>query len=108
MSVAAINWAFEQAIKPATHKFVLVALSNFADSEGSVWPCILTLENMTGLNRKTIFEAMASLEESGLIADTGQRKGKTGQVKVYRIALQGRQDTTPKQYQERNSTEIGW
>lgn len=106
MSSEALAWAFKQAVKPSGAKFTLVALCECANYRtGRITPSIEHLCEITGQNRKTIIANVAELERQGLIADTGERVGRTKQIKVYQAAIQ----TVPKaeQSQERNSSENG-
>lgn len=106
MSSEALAWAFKQTCKSSSVKFTLVALSECANYRtGEIHPSIEHLSEITGQNRKTIIANVAELEESGLIVDTGERTGRTKQIKVYRLAIQ----TVPKteQSQKRNSSDFG-
>ena len=85
MSIEFLNLAFKAPVKPSSLKFVLVALSDFANEAGEAYPSIETLENKTSQNRKTILANIAKLIELGLARDTGERKGKTRQIPVYWI-----------------------
>jgi hypothetical protein len=85
VSVKALTWAFEQEIKPASVKFVLVAFADCVGMDGCGYPSIDAVCAKTSLDRKTVIAAFAKLEEIGVIADTGKRAGRTGQVKVYRL-----------------------
>ncbi len=85
MSVGALNWAFELDLKPSSLKFLAVALANNAGDESLCYCSIETLTRRTCQDRKTVISGMAELEARGLIADTGQRVGRTHGVKVYRL-----------------------
>lgn len=85
MSIEALNWALKQEIRPATKKFVLVVLANYASEWGKSFPSTETLCNRTCLNRKTVIASLDALEKDGSITDTGQRVGTTKQIKVYLI-----------------------
>jgi hypothetical protein len=85
MSLSAIGWALEQFIKPSSTKFVLVVLADSANQDGKVWNSVETLCRKTCQDRKTVIDSIDRLEEMGLLLDTGERKGKTGLVKVYRL-----------------------
>lgn len=86
MSIRALVWAFEQDIRPATAKFVLVAFADCVnDADGCGYPSVSVICKKTSLDRKTVLGALASLEQRGLIADTGRRAGATRQVKVFRL-----------------------
>lgn len=106
MSSEALAWAFKQDCKSASVKFTLVALCECANYKtGRIMPSVEHLTEITGQNRKTIIANVAELEASGFIRDTGERVGRTMQIKVYEATL----GTVPKaeQSQKRNSTENG-
>lgn len=103
MSSEALSWAFKLNIKPASVKFTLVALCECANYKtGRINPSVAHVAEITGQDRKTIIANIATLARMGVLEDTGERVGRTGQVKVYK-ALMG---TVPKaeQSQKRNSS----
>jgi hypothetical protein len=103
VSSEAVAWAFKQDIKPSSLKFTLVAMAECANYQsGLVFASTAHLCEITGQDRKTVLANQAELEKRGLIEDTGERTGKTKQIKVYRPVI----GTVPEteQYQERNST----
>ncbi len=63
MSVDAISWAFKCPIEDPTCKFVLVAVSNYADEDDKAWPSLNRLAKDTGYDRSTIGRALKRLEE---------------------------------------------
>lgn len=67
MSIWAVNWALNTDIANTTHKFVLVALSNFADDEDEAWPHVETLAAMVSVSNRTIFRAL-ELEAAGWLS----------------------------------------
>lgn len=83
VSIAAMSWAFELDLKPATLKFLLVALADNADAMGELFPSITALSRKTSLDRKTVIRGIDHLESIGLLEDTGKRVGRTRQTKVY-------------------------
>ena len=87
MSFDAIRWAFEQAPGKSTEKFVLIAMANRANASGELWSSVAQICEDTLLNRKTVLAALKDLCSQKLIADTGERKGSTGQIKVYKLIL---------------------
>lgn len=104
MSSEALAWAFKQDVKPSGAKFTLVALCECANYKtGRITPSIAHLVEITGQNRKTIISHIDQLERQGLISDTGERCGRTMQIKVYSAGI----GTVPKaeQSQKRNSSE---
>jgi len=68
MSTWAVNWAYEQTVKPATRKFVLVSLANFADENGYCFPSQQTLASMTDQGVSTVREHLKALESEGIIS----------------------------------------
>lgn len=106
MSIQAMTWAYGQKMKSSV-KFVLVTLCNYADAEGRLWPSVADLVEKTCLDRKTVIAAVGTLEGAGLLVDTGERKGKTRQVKVYRIELKGSENASLEGVRKRNVSEGG-
>jgi hypothetical protein len=67
-------------------RFVLYALADFADDRGEAWPSHKTITEWTGYARATVIEALAALEEDGMITATQRRRDDGGMTsKVYRI-----------------------
>lgn len=85
MSIRMLTWAFDLEIRPASVKFVLIALADAADDANICWPSVAAICRKTSLERKTVMSAIHTLEERGYLRDSGARKGATGQVKVYEI-----------------------
>lgn len=103
MSFDALAWAARCNPGTPAKKLVLLALAECASRDAAeAYPSIATIEEFSSLNRKTIIAALDALEAAGFITDTGTKKGKTGQVKVYRLSL----ETVPKteRFQKRNSS----
>lgn len=103
MSSEAIAWAFKVNLKPSALKFTLVALCECANYKtGHIHPSIAHLEEITGQDRKTLIANIAKLEQLGLLVDTGERSGRTGQIKVYRATT----ETVPnmEQFQKGNGS----
>ena len=96
MSVSALTWAFAQEVSPTT-KLVLLALADYANENLEAYPSVAALKTKTCLNRKSIFLALERLKQIGLIEPTGERKGTTKQIHIYRL----------KASLNRNSSEIG-
>lgn len=103
MSSEALAWAFKSDVKPSSVKFTLVALCECANYQtGKIFPSINHLCQITGQDRKTVISNIGKLVSDGWISETGERVGRTGQIKVYQANIA----TVPKteQYQERNSS----
>ncbi|MCW2395871.1 MULTISPECIES: DnaA N-terminal domain-containing protein [unclassified Sphingobium] len=67
---------------------MLLGLASCADAHHCAYPSIDWLCEFSDLNRKTVILALQRLEGGllPLIRDTGDRKGRTRQVKVYQLA----------------------
>lgn len=88
MSFAAIQWALTQDVGKSPTKFVLVAMASFVNSEGAemlCWPSYAAIARVTDQDPKTVEAAVYRLKQLRFIVDTGQRKGDTGKVVVYRL-----------------------
>lgn len=85
MSYEAINWAFAQKTSKSSAKFVLVAMANLAGGDMTCWPSCRHLVDATCQDVKTVEASLRRLRAEGFISDTGDRKGSTGQVIVYRL-----------------------
>ncbi|OOV68595.1 helix-turn-helix domain-containing protein [Enterobacter kobei] len=100
MSRAATDWAWGLELK-ASQKLLMLSLADRADESHCCYPSIQRLVKDTGMDRKTIGKWVGQMIEDGLITDTGERKGKTKQVRVLRLNIE------VKEAQKRNSTENG-
>ena len=87
MSYDAIRWAMAQQISKSSTKFLLVAMADCvnADTDFLCWPSCRHLSEITGQDVKTVEAGLRRLRELGAIVDTGDRRGVTGQVIVYRL-----------------------
>jgi hypothetical protein len=94
VSVEAITWALGLKLERSSTKFVLVAMANCADAENTCWPSVAYLCEATCQDRKTVMENIRRLEALGLLEDTGQRRGKTAQVPIYRVTPNGTKNGT--------------
>lgn len=105
MSWQALAWAAKCHTGSASEKLMLLAYADRHNEEtGCAYPSVAWLCDFSSLNRKTVIAAVARLEAAGLISDTGERAGRTKQMKVYRVHL----ETVPKAVQslKRNSSDI--
>ncbi|OTG83277.1 helix-turn-helix domain-containing protein [Acinetobacter sp. ANC 5054] len=99
MSLDASKWAWEiemptkkgGALKPLK-KLVLLSLADRAGEDHCAYPSMSRLVDDTAMDRKTVLKIIDELIEDGLIEDTGERKGRTKQVKVYQlVGVKGRE-----------------
>lgn len=103
MSLDATVWAWKKKFtpekggsSPALKKLVLLSMADRADEQHCCYPSSTRLSDDCQINKKTLFKILDELISEGLIFDTGERKGKTKQVIVYRlIGVQGRENTIP-------------
>ncbi|XPV77719.1 MAG: helix-turn-helix domain-containing protein [Desulfovibrio sp.] len=103
MSVDAMQWAWKQNLRPLC-KLVLLSLADRADERHRCFPSAARLVEDTGANKKTVYAALSELREAGLIRETGERTGRTKQVRIYAlVGVCGRE----KQTQKRNTTKNG-
>lgn len=103
MSFDSLAWAAKQSPGSSGTKLVLLGLAECADrTHHLAFPSIAALVEFCCLDRKSVIANLSKLEAAGLIADTGRRVGRTGQIKVYQLNL----ETIPKAepYQKRNDT----
>ncbi|MCX4154974.1 MULTISPECIES: helix-turn-helix domain-containing protein [Paraburkholderia] len=106
MSVEAITWALGQRVGRSTAKFVLTILANCADGkEFLCFPSVAYIAEATDQDRKTVITAIAKLVEMGFVEDSGERRGSTAQIIVYRL-LVGKNGTV-KESHKRNSSKNG-
>lgn len=106
MSIEAISWAFQQPIRPSTAKFVLVAIANCADGQEFIaWPSIRYIATVTSQDPKTVQAGINRLREEGFIEDSGERKGATRQVVVYRLNIS--KNGSVKETQKRKTSKSG-
>lgn len=115
MSLDATNWAWRVELsekkggcRVPLKRLILLSLADRAGEDHCCFPSMQRLEKDTGLERKTVLKIIAELLEDHLISDTGERKGSTKRVKVYRLNGVNGRETMPKtaQLQEKNLPEI--
>ena len=93
MSFEALAWAAKQTPGNMAAKMVLLALANYANENGHSYPSAKAVALFGDMNIKTVPAALARLEASGLIFDTGFRKGSTHQIKVFKLAIESHPKT---------------
>lgn len=99
MSFAALAWAATQRPGNLAAKMVLLGLANFADEHGCAYPSTAALAEFGDMDHKTATAALDRLVELRLIADSGERAGRTKQIKVYRLNIESQPETEA--YQKR-------
>lgn len=87
MSWETQSWAARQRPGKSSGKLVLLGLASCADANHCAYPSLQWLCDFSDLDRKTVIAALDRLMEIGLIEDTQERRGRTKQVKVYRLTV---------------------
>ncbi len=118
MSFDALAWAGRCNPGNAGRKLVLLALAENASREACLaFPSLAAIHEFTCLDRKTIIAALDDLEAGGFITATGEKAGRTKQIKVYHLNIETVPKTEPsrkrnssvfpsKQYRKRNTEPV--
>ncbi|ELM3728177.1 conserved phage C-terminal domain-containing protein, partial [Edwardsiella piscicida] len=85
MSIDAMRWAKPIKTGRSSSKAVLTWLADMCGADLCAYPSIAALADATELDVKTVQSSLKRLVELGLIEDTGERRGATRQVIVYRL-----------------------
>lgn len=80
MSVPAMNWAGRQQIASGSIKGVLTALAWIAGKEGTARPAQATIAKRAGLSPRSVWEALAILEQLGVISRERRSRGRLGRT----------------------------
>jgi hypothetical protein len=67
MSFEAMKWVSDQDIRPSGRKYVLLALANYADTEGWCFPGQRTIAHYCSQDERTVRAHLAALEADGLV-----------------------------------------
>jgi len=86
MSISAINAVRHMDVRPSGRKFVLMALSDFADEAGECFPSVQTLARYTAQGDKTVRDHLQALQLAGIITRIRTRNS-AGQLGQYRYRL---------------------
>jgi len=86
VSLDATRWAWDQSVETAPQRLVLTALADLCRRRGELaFPSRERLRTMTRLDPKTIACALRELVALGLISRTGEFRGRSGRIPVYRL-----------------------
>ncbi|MBH2908368.1 conserved phage C-terminal domain-containing protein [Serratia marcescens] len=85
MSIDAMNWAKKIKTGKSSAKSVLTWLADMCGPDHCAFPSIGALAEATELDKKTVQSSLQYLIAIGLIEDTGERRGRTNQIPVYRL-----------------------
>lgn len=85
MSLDAMRWAKKVKTGRSSAKAVLTWLADMCGSDLTAYPSITALAEATELDKKTVQSCLQYLIAQGFIEDTGERRGRTKQIPVYRL-----------------------
>ncbi|MFP1496115.1 primosomal protein [Escherichia coli] len=91
----------------SSSKSVLTWLADMCGADSCAYPSVSALAEVTELNKKTVQDSLRHLMEIGLIIDTGERKGRTKQIVVYRLIGVEESVAEPEYTQKRVSLKVG-
>jgi hypothetical protein len=102
MSIDATNWAWSQRDVTPSEKLILLSYADRAGETHEAWPSWSRLIIDTGLDRKTIYYGLTSLQKKGKMIKTGEKKR---QVYVYKlVGVEGREHKNPALTSSKNGT----
>ncbi len=85
-----MDWAWTVPIDSSPERVVLAAYAWRAGAKLIAWPGLDQLVADTSLYRETVSTARKGLVRHGYLVDTGQRRGYSGRVTVYRLDVTNR------------------
>ena len=103
MSIDAMRWAKKVKTGKSSSKAILTWLADMCGADLCAYPSVAALAEATEMDRKTVLAGLQHLQEVGLVVDTGERRGRTKQIPVYKLV--GVEESIPdaEQTQNRNS-----
>ena len=87
MCVDLLNLSYKQKNISLAEQAVLSRLAWHADSSGKAFPSIASLTSDIKADRKTVQKCLISLIKKNLIFRTGEMKGRTKLIHVYKLTL---------------------
>ncbi|MDL0069417.1 DnaT-like ssDNA-binding domain-containing protein [Enterobacter chengduensis] len=85
MSLDAMRWAKKAKTGRSSAKSVLTWLADMCGADLTTYPSIAALSEATELDKKTVQASLQHLIAMGFIQDTGERRGRTKQIPVYKL-----------------------
>lgn len=88
MSIAALNWAWDQTDLSSSAKLVLVALADRANDDGKCWPGMDKVAERACMSTRQVSRHLTTLEDMGLLSRRRLRRddGTLGRY-VYRLNM---------------------
>lgn len=75
MSIAALDWAWNQDCPNATSKLILIALADKANDDGECWPGMEHVARMVGISTRQVSSHLQRLESEGILTRKRRRSG---------------------------------
>lgn len=109
MSLGAMQWVKKVKTGRSSAKAVLTWLADMCGPDLTTYPSITALAEATELDKKTVQSCLQYLIAQGFIEDTGERRGRTRQIPVYRLlgVEEGVADAEYTQIRERSQKREG-
>jgi hypothetical protein len=85
INVLGLRWAYEQKGLNVTGRATLMSFAIHADEGGFTWPSVDRIASTWNMDRDTVRKQIGVLLGRRLLFQTDERRGFTGQVKVYRL-----------------------
>lgn len=80
-----MRWAKKAKTGRSSAKSVLTWLADMCGADFTTYPSIAALSEATELDKKTVQASLQHLIAIGFIQDTGERRGRTKQIPVYKL-----------------------
>lgn len=87
MSIDLVNLSLKQKNLSLAEHSILNILAYRADEKSECWPSITSLCESSSADRKTVIKVLQSLMDKNIIIKTGEMKGRTKSVPVYKLSL---------------------
>lgn len=100
MSIDAMRWAKKVKTGKSSSKAILTWLADMCGADLCAYPSVAALAEATEMDRKTVLAGLQHLQEIGLVVDTGERRGRTKQIPVYKLV--GVEESIPDAEQTQN------
>lgn len=94
MSIDLVNLSLKVSGLSLAEHSILNILAIRADEKSECWPSIKSLSENSSADRKTIMKVIDALIEKKLLIKTGEMKGRTKSVPVYKLLLSGTENGT--------------
>lgn len=88
MSGEAFSWAISMKPDRMADKMVLLAYANGASPYGRAFASVAYICQFGCMDEKTVLASVKRLVDGGYLVDTGEKTGRSGQIKVYQLAFQ--------------------